>query len=129
MKLSHALLIAGLVCGLFAIPVQAGAGSAEIRRQSLYAGADSQIVIKRAPNFGNQSNISLFIDGTRVSTLGYGRSYTGTLSAGRHLVTMMQTPHLNDAYPYSQHWIRLVPGQTSVYTAIWRNGGTRIALE
>ncbi len=129
MKLSHALLIVGLVCGLSAIPVQAGAGSTEIRPESLYAGADSQIVIKRSPSFGNQSNISLFIDGTRVSTLGYGRSYTGAIPAGRHLVTMMQTPHLNDAFPYSQQWVRLQPGETSVFTAIWRNGGTRIALE
>ncbi len=85
-------------------------------------------MIKRAANFGNQSNISLFIDGNRVATLGYGRSFKGALPAGLHLVTMRQTPHLNDAYPYSQQWIRLTPGETSIFTAIWREGGTRIAL-
>ncbi len=52
----------------------------------------------------------MFIDGRRVATLGYGRNFKGVLPAGMHLVTVQQTPHLNDAYPYSQQWIRLRPG-------------------
>jgi hypothetical protein len=127
MKLSHALLIMAIVCGFAAGPAQAGSGGAA--RSSFHPGGSAHLVIKRAPNFGNQSNINLYIDGNRVGTLGYGRRFEGTLPAGRHFVTMKQTPHLNDAYPFSQAWIRLAPGRTSVFTAIWRDGGTRIALE
>ena len=126
MKLSHALLITAIACGLAAGSSQAGAGGAP--RASSYSGADTRLVIKRAANFGNQSNITLYIDGYRVAVLGYGRSYEGVLSPGLHFVTMKQTPHLNDAYPFSQQWIRVAPGRTSVFTAFWRGGGTRIAL-
>lgn len=125
MKLSHALLVTAITCGLAAVSARAGSG--ENRRA--HSDADSQLVIKRAANFGNQSNISLYIDGNRVATLGYGRSFKGVVPSGLHLVTMKQTPHLNDAYSYSQQWIRLIPGETSTFTAIWRGGGIRIALE
>ncbi len=125
MKLTRALFVAVIACGLAAASLQAGSG--ELRRPQ--STTHSQVVIKRAANFGNQSNINLFIDGHRVATLGYGQSFKGALPAGLHLVTMMQTPHLNDAYPYSQQWIRLTPGRNSTFTAIWRGGGTRIALE
>ncbi len=125
MKLSYALLMTAITCGLAVAPARAGSG--QIHRE--HAVSDSNLVIKRAANFGNQSNISLFINGHRVGTLGYGRTYRGSLPAGLHLITMRQTPHLNDAYPYSQQWIRLHPGRTSTFTAIWRGGGTRIALE
>lgn len=125
MKLLQATLVAAISCSLAAASAHAGSG--QIHRATSVA--DSGLVIKRAANFGNQSNISLFIDGHRVYSLGYGRTYRGTLPAGLHLVTMKQTPHLNDAYRYSQQWIRLLPGQTSTFTAIWRGGGTRIVLE
>ncbi len=125
MKFAHALLVTAITCGLAVASAHAGSG--ETRRPA--ANANSHLVVKRAANFGNQSNISLYIDGNLVATLGYGRSFKGVFPAGLHLVTMRQTPHLNDAYPYSQQWIRLGPGKSATYTAVWRGGGTRIALE
>jgi hypothetical protein len=124
MKVSRALLITASVCCLATGSARAGSG-----RESFNSRANAQFVIKRAANFGNESNISLYIDGNRVATLSYGRTYEGMLPPGRHFVTLKQTPHLNDAYPFSQQWIRLRPGRISVFTAIWRGGGTRIALE
>jgi hypothetical protein len=128
MKPSHAFsIIAALACSLAVTPVRGG--GSEPRTRVSHSTASSHLTINRAPNFGTQSNISLFIDGQRVGTLGYGRSFKGFLPAGRHFITMQQTPHLNDAYPYSQQWIKLTPGRRSTFTAIWREGGTRISLE
>jgi hypothetical protein len=124
MRLSHAFLIAAGACSLATGSVQAGAG--ETPRAS---SANTQLVIRRAANFGNHSSINLFIDGRRIAIVQYGQKYEGAISAGLHLIRMQQTPHLNDAYPFSQQWIRLTPGQTSVFTAIWRDGGERIGLE
>jgi hypothetical protein len=124
MKLSHALLITAIVCGLVTGPARAGSGE-----RSFHSGANTHLIIKRAANFGNDAHFNIYIDGTRVANLGYGRSYHGVVSAGEHLVRIKQMPHLNDAYPFSQQWIRVVPGRTNVFTAIWRDGGTRIALE
>ena len=86
-------------------------------------------MIKRAPNFGNYTHVNLYIDGRWVDNLSYGETYRGVVPAGDHLIAMQQTPHLNDAYWISHQRIRLAPGRTSVFTAIWRDGGTRIALE
>ena len=127
MKSLHAVLVTALAFTLAAGSVRAG--GTDSHRAVSYQTENSDLLIKRAANFGNHSNINLFIDGQRVASLTYGRSYRGVLPAGLHLVTMQQTPHLNDAYPYSQQWIRIRPGQPNVFTAIWRGGGTRIALE
>ena len=128
MKLSHLLLITTLVGGL-GLTGSAQGGAGRESRAAAYADADAHLIIKRAPNFGNNTNISVYIDGRLTTILSYGRGYEGDLAAGLHLVTMRQGPHLNDAYPVSQQWIRVHPGRTSAFTAIWRGGGTRIALE
>lgn len=127
MKLSHALVIATIVCGLATNSAQAGAGGAS--RASSYSRGNAQLIIKRAANFGNEAHFNIYIDGTRVANLGWGETYHGVVPAGEHLVTIKQMPHLQDAYPYSQQRIRLAPGRTSVFTAIWRGGGTTIVLE
>ncbi len=82
MKLSYAFLVAAVAGGLGLASVEAGAGGGA--RSVSYTGADATVVIKRAANFGNHSNISLYIDGRLASVLGYGRSYQGDLAPGLH---------------------------------------------
>ena len=125
MKLSHTLLTAAIACGLTA--GSASAGSSGIGRSSFRP--ETRLIVKRAPNFGNNTALNLYIDGRHVASFTYGRHYEGMLPAGDHLVTMMQTPHLNDAYLYSEQWIRVVPGRTNVFTAFWVDGGDRIELD
>lgn len=127
MKLSHTLLVAGIVCGLTAGSVWAGSGG--VKRSSFRPEANTRLIIKRAPNFGNNTALTLYIDGRHVASFTYGRKYEGVLPAGDYLLTMRQTPHLSDAYPYSEQWIRVVPGRTNIFTAFWRDGGERIVLD
>ena len=126
MKLTHALLTTVVAGGLMA--QSAWAGSGEARQASGYLGATTPLIVKRSPNIGFLQHFNLYIDGVRVATLGYGRMYQGTITPGLHFVTIKQMPHLNDAWPYSQQWIRVRPGQTNVFTASWSHGGTRILL-
>ena len=126
MKLSHALMITAIAGGLAAGPAQAGSG--EVQRAWSHSRAGGHVIVKRSPNIGFQQHFNLYIDGVRVATLGYGRQYDGFVPAGRHLITIKQMPDLNDAWPYSQQWIQIVPGRTNVFTAAWRDGGTRIWL-
>ncbi len=125
MKLSHTLLTAAIACGLTA--GSASAGSSGIERSSFRP--ETRLIVKRAPNFGNDTALNLYIDGRHVASFTYGRHYEGMLPAGDYLVTMRQTPHLSDAYPYSEQWIRVVPGRTNVFTAFWVDGGARIELD
>ena len=125
MKLSHTLLTAAIACGLTA--GSASAGSSGMARSSFRP--ETRLIIKRAPNFGNDTALNLYIDGRHLASFTYGRQYEGMLPAGDHLLTMRQTPHLSDAYLYSQQWIRVVPGRTNVFTAFWVDGGARIQLD
>ena len=115
--------------GLMVIGGVAQAGSGGASRMRSYPVEDAHLVIKRAPNFGNNTNINVYIDGHRVAGLTYGRKYETMVAPGLHFITLKQTPHINDAYPFSQQWIRVAPGRTNVFTAIWRGGGTQIHLE
>ena len=125
MKLSHTLLTAAIACGLTA--GSASAGSSGIARSSFRP--ETRLIIKRAPNFGNDTALNLYIDGRHLASFTYGRQYEGMLPAGDHLLTMRQTPHLSDAYLYSQQWIRVVPGRTNIFTAFWVDAGARIELD
>lgn len=115
--------MAAIAAGFAAGPALAGSGEAATVRTG------APIIVKRSPNIGFNQQFNLYIDGVRVASLGYGRQYEGVAPAGLHLVTIKQMPHLNDAWPYSQQWIRVAPGRTNVFTATWRDGGTRIRLE
>jgi hypothetical protein len=127
MKLSHTLLVTAIVCGLAAGSVRAGSDTAP--RSSVRPEANARLIIRRAPNFGNPTQLNLYLDGRHLASFGYGRHYEGVLPAGDYMVTMQQTPHLNDAYPFSQQRIRVVPGRTNVFTAFWTDGGARIVLK
>jgi hypothetical protein len=127
MKLTHALLMAVIAGGLMVQSALAGSG--EARRTSRYSEATTPLIVKRSPNIGYLQHFNLYIDGVRVATLGYGRSYEGTITPGLHFVTIKQMPHLNDAWPFTQQWIRVRPGETNVFTASWSHGGTRIYLQ
>lgn len=127
MKLSHILLITAITCGLTAESAWAGSGAAP--GSSFRPEANGRLIIWRAPNFGNPTQLNLYLDGKHLASFGYGRHYDGVLPAGDYLVTMQQTPHLNDAYPFSQQRIRVVPGRTNAFTAFWTDGGARIVLK
>ncbi len=126
MKLFYGLLITAVICCLGANSARAGAGGTS--RYSSYAPANASLVIKRSPNFGNETHFNIYIDGIWVDNLSYGETYRGLVPAGEHLIRIKHAPHLNDAYPYSEQRIWLAPGRTSVYTATWTNAGTWIAL-
>ena len=126
MKLSRTLLIAGIVCGMTAGSGWAGGGG--VKHSSFRPEPNTRLIIKRAPNFGNNTALNLYIDGRHLASFTYGRRYEGVLPAGDYLVTMRQTPHLSDAYIYSEQWIRVVPGRTNIFTAFWADSGDRIVL-
>jgi hypothetical protein len=104
------------------------AGSGGVQRAWSHPRANGHVIVKRSPNIGYEQHFNLYIDGVRVATLGYGRQYEGFVPPGRHLITIKQMPDLNDAWSYSQQWIQIAPDRTNVFTAAWREGGTRIRL-
>ena len=124
MKIARLLMIAAVAVGIAADSARAGNGAPPQGSQ-----ATTQLVVLRSPNIGYPTHFNLYIDGVRVANLGYGMRYEGAITPGLHLVTIKHMPHLDGAYPYSQQWIRVVAGRQNVFTAAWRDGGSRIRLE
>ncbi len=127
MKLSYALLITAIGCGVAAGTVRAGSDEV-VPKASSQAAANACLVIRRAANFGNWQHFNIYIDGTRVANLGYGETYRGLVPPGDHLIRIKQMPHWNGAYPYSEQRIRVVQDRPNVFTATWTDAGTRISL-
>jgi len=126
MKLSRLLLIAAIGSAVAIESAHAGSGGSG--QVSAASQAATQLIIIRSPNIGYPTHFNIYIDGVRVTNLGYGMRYEGTITPGLHLVTIKHMPHLDGAYPFSQQWIRIVPGRPNVFTAAWRDGGSRIRL-
>ena len=59
------------------------------------------------------------IDGAKVGALSVGQTYRGTLSPGKHLVSVILRPNqLN--LPPTKKTLTVVKGQTYMLTAMWQ---------
>ncbi len=56
------------------------------------AGEPARLIIRRSPDLGNNIIVALFIDGVGVPGMGYGRTSTGFLRPGRHILSVLPTP-------------------------------------
>src|SRR6266481_1366860 len=84
-----------LVVSLFFSAFVAGQATAAEPR-SAHAVAPSQaparLIIRRMPNLGFNVIVQLWIDGQPTATLGYGHTYHGLLTPGRHVLAVLATP-------------------------------------
>ena len=92
---------------------------------SLFAAQGAQLIVKRAANFGERVSLAVSIDGKEVARLTEGRTYDGSLPAGRHIISATVTPNLVNS-PVWQKEITVQSGQTYSFTAIWQ--GQRMVL-
>jgi len=87
-----------LVVALFLSAFVAGQATA-VDSRSPHAAAPSQaparVFIKRIPNLGTNVIVQLWIDGKPAGSLGYGRTYEGTLTPGRHILAVLATRSLS----------------------------------
>src|SRR5690348_3555223 len=61
--------------------------------------AGSSIVVKRSASVGSGVRVSLSIDGKPVKTLLQGRHYQGTLSPGKHVISVSPDPNTSGQRP------------------------------
>jgi hypothetical protein len=84
------------------------------------AQSGGRLIILRAPNFGWNLVLNLRIDGRTVANVVQGRRYDHFVPAGRHVVTVAAVPNYS-AYQPTSTVLNVRPGQTYVFTAIWRD--------
>jgi hypothetical protein len=85
-----------------------------------------RLIVLRAPNFGWNLALNLKIDGRTAANVVQGRRYDHFLPAGRHVLTVSPVPNYYFYQPTSTV-LNVRPGQTYVFTAIWKDTD-RVAL-
>ena len=93
------------------------AGSAVVQP---FEGA-ARLIVCRDPALGNFLIVHLRVDGVLVGVFGYGRSFEGFLSPGRHVLSLLPTP--NPKWPIAPGMILDArSGETYTFTAIGDSG-------
>jgi hypothetical protein len=121
---SCALLIVALACATFAgcqTSPTASSGSAMTVATNTDAG---RLIINRAANLGETLFVS--IDGVKVSQVRKGDTYTGPLSPGQHVLSVILEPNHLNLPPTVKH-LTVKKGQTYTFTAMWQ-GETLVLL-
>ena len=77
--------------------------------------APARLVIRRVANLGWNVIVQLWIDGKPTASLGYGHTYNGTLTPGRHVLAVLATRSLSPI-PWEMA-LNAQSGQTYIFTA------------
>jgi hypothetical protein len=81
----------------------------------------ARLVVRRAPNLGNDVAVRLLVDGAQVGTIGYGHTYQGSLAPGRHVLSVQPSPRPRSGTPW-QMTLDVQSGQTYSFTATGDSG-------
>jgi hypothetical protein len=91
---------------------QAGLGTAPAPANS------GHLIVTRVANFGSDLSLVLSVDGKDVGSFTEGRSYSGYVSAGQHVLIARVDPNPGGKRPGRQT-LTVQAGQTYSYTAAW----------
>jgi hypothetical protein len=108
-----------LVVSLFFSAFVAGQATAADPRSPHAVGpsqAPGRLIIRRMPNLGFNVIVQLWIDGQPTATLGYGHTYHGVLTPGRHVLAVLATPRSRSPIPWEMP-LNVQSGQTYIFTA------------
>lgn len=112
---SAILLLMGLLFFSAFVVGQATAADPRSPHAAAPSQAPARLIIRRMPNLGFNVIVQLWIDGQPTATLGYGHTYTGTLTPGRHVLAVLATRSLSPI-PW-QMALNVQSGQTYIFTA------------
>jgi hypothetical protein len=76
----------------------------------------ARLLVNRVANFGSDLVLVLSVDGKDVGNFTEGRSYSGYLSAGQHVITARVDPNMTGARP-ARKTLNVKAGQTYSFTA------------
>ena len=83
------------------------------------------LLINRVANFGSDLSLIVSVDGHDVGSFTEGRSYSGYLPAGQHVIVARCDPNPGGKRP-GRKTLTVQAGQTYSYTAAW--SGQNLAL-
>ncbi len=81
----------------------------------------ARLIISRAPDLGNFVIVRLAVDGAPAASIGYGHTYQGFLSPGRHVLSLLPTPSPKWLAPWRMT-LDARSGHTYNFTAMGNSG-------
>ena len=78
-----------------------------------------RLIIRRAADFGSAEDLIVSIDGVKVSQVREGDTYTGPLSPGQHVLSVIAEPNQLNLSPTVKR-LTVKKGQTYTFTAMWQ---------
>jgi len=122
-------------CGLFILALSftifAGCGTSGTSASSSTTAAPAgkasaaTLVVNRAANMGSGVFLHVSVDGKHVGLLSPGQSYSGSLSPGAHVVSVILEPNDLNLSPTKKS-ITAQKGRTYTYTAMWDGNIVRL---
>ena len=98
---------------------QGGLGAGPIPANS------GHVIVTRVANFGSNLSLVVSVDGKDVGSFTEGRSYSGYLPAGQHVITARVDPNRTGTRP-GKKTVTVQAGHTYSYTAAW--SGSNLVL-
>ena len=83
------------------------------------------LIVTRVANFGSDLSLVLSVDGKDVGSFTEGRSYSGYIPAGQHVLTARVDPNRTGTRP-GKKTVTVQAGHTYSYTAAW--SGSNLVL-
>ena len=115
--LNRNLLILIACAGAVFNPIKAQ--QVEIDPAAMSSRSTARLIVNRSADFGLNESVNLFVDGTKVATLGYNSSYQGELPAGKHALSISTDPRIYPNGEPTRIAINAKPGETYSFTAVW----------
>jgi hypothetical protein len=100
-------LILAVACAIFL-----GAGEGRATSQG------ARLIVQRAPNFGNERVVKLWIDRGMVAEIPRDQHYEGFVSGGHHTLSVLGLPDIESRRPTAMS-LTLKSGRTYIFTATW----------
>lgn len=107
MNTSKIPLIVALACTIFL-------GAGETRA----AMGGAHLIVQRAPNFGNDRVVQLWIDRRIVAEIPRDQHYEGSVSGGHHTLGVLSLPNSESRQP-TVVGLTLKSGRTYIFNASW----------
>ncbi len=119
------LLIVALACATLSGCETSGTGASNTASAPTASTNTGRLIIKRVANLGTAEMLNISIDGKQVATIPRGQTYSGSLSPGQHVVSVLAIPNALHLLP-TQKRLSVQAGQTYSFTAMWK--GQRLVL-
>jgi hypothetical protein len=120
-KLRKLIMIA-MACSFAAGSTTEAGGSSSMGSVSLGGAAltdNARLSVGRSADFGFNIYLIIFIDGTRVATLGTNERYEGIVRPGHHVLSIATTPNPYGHTVFTPRNVTMKRGQIYTFTAVW----------